>query len=163
MKIFIGSDHGGMRQKSLVIPHLEGLGHEVVDCGSYTTQSSDYSDFASAVAKSVTEDTNQEKGLYYPTTDRLGILFCRSGEGMEMAANKCPGIRAALVWSDAVAAETRNDNDANVIVIPADFLSDEVMLTCIDTFISTPFSQIERHRNRLVKLHALENLSYGQL
>jgi ribose 5-phosphate isomerase B len=100
-------------------------------------------------------------GRYQPeeSSHRLGILLCRSGEGMEMAANKVPGIRAALVWGTELARESRTDNDANIAVLPADYLSAEDALRIVRIFISTPFSGANRHLRRLEKLHAIERMN----
>lgn len=162
MHIYIGSDHGGSRQKALLAERLKDAGYEVTDCGSYSSESTDYPDFAVAVAKAVTGDTENPKGIYQPAGDKRGILLCRSGEGMDMAANKFPGVRAALVWDVKVAEETRRDNDANIIVLPSDFLADDTAVQFAKIFMETPFSQAERHVRRLQKLHAIENVLYGE-
>lgn len=147
MRIYIGSDHGGFNQKNLIMDKLIILGHDVVDCGSYTQDATDYPDFALAVGNAV----RAEEGT-------LGVLLCRSGEGMEIAANKIPGIRAALVWRTDIAKETRQDNDANIIVIPSDFTSDTDAVEYVTTFIATPFSGAERHIRRIEKLKAIERM-----
>ncbi|MBU6388894.1 RpiB/LacA/LacB family sugar-phosphate isomerase [Patescibacteria group bacterium] len=151
MKIYVGSDHGGFEQKKYLIEHLTGDGQSVTDCGSYSTESTDYPDFAVAVGQQVAADTDKET---------VGILLCRSGEGMEMAANKIPGIRAALVWQPTVAKETRGDNDANILVLPSDFIGNEEALEIARIFLSTPFSGAERHVRRLEKLHNIEHTRY---
>jgi len=149
MQVYIGSDHGGFNQKQLLLADLQLEGVEVTDCGTYSSESTDYPDFALAVSQAVTAN----KGS-------LGILLCRSGEGMEMAANKVPKIRAALVWKPEVAAETRRDNDANVLVIPSDFVSDEESRKIARSFLTTEFSGEERHIKRLEKLHRIEHTTY---
>src|SRR4051812_34530994 len=112
MHVFFGSDHGGFAQKTQLLHVLAAQGISYTDCGTYSSESTDYPDFAIAVCTAVMN-----------THDSKGVLLCRSGEGMEMAANKVKGIRAALVWKEAVAKETRNDNDANVLVLPSDFVT----------------------------------------
>ena len=149
MHIYIGSDHGGFTQKQHLLELLNQLGHETTDCGTYSPESTDYPDFALAVGNAV---KNHPEGR--------GILLCRSGEGMEMAANKIPKIRAALVWDPKVAVETRHDNDANVLVIPSDFVSEETAEEIVRQFLATPFSNEERHVRRLVKLHNIEHTAY---
>ena len=149
MHIYIGSDHGGYAQKDRLIEALRPEGYEITDCGTYSPASTDYPDFALAVGRSVAEHPHS-----------LGILLCRSGEGMEMAANKIPKIRAALVWQEDVAVETRRDNDANILVLPSDFISEEQALAIARRFAATPFSGEERHIRRLQKLHAIERVSY---
>ncbi len=79
---------------------------------------------------------------------------------MEMAANKIPKIRAALVWNSQVAIESRKDNDANIAVLPSDFISDQEAQSILELFLTTPFSDLERHRQRLEKLHAIERTTY---
>src|ERR1044072_8189565 len=114
MHVFIASDHGGVAQKEILVKELTTAGYEITDCGSYDREAKDdYPDFALAVGRAVAGQP-----------ENRGILLCRSGEGMEMAANKMPKIRAALVWKTEVAAETRRDNDANVLVLPSDFISE---------------------------------------
>jgi ribose 5-phosphate isomerase B len=149
MHIYIGSDHGGYKQKELLHSHLQEKGYEVKDCGTYSSESTDYPDFALAVANAVAGEPGSR-----------GILLCRSGEGMEIAANKVPKIRAALVWKEEVAAETRRDNDSNILVLPSDFISDDEALSFSVTFLTTDFSGEERHIRRLEKLHNIEHTRY---
>jgi ribose 5-phosphate isomerase B len=147
MQVYIGSDHGGLEQKNLLAEQLKEAGYAITDCGSYKNEADDYPDFALAVSKAVGESTANR-----------GILLCRSGEGMEMAANKVRGIRAALVWRPDVARETRADNDANVLVLPSDFVSNHDALEIAKTFLSTDFSQEERHIRRLEKVANIERM-----
>ena len=149
MHIYIGSDHGGFEHKQHLVSLLEQEHFTITDCGTYSSESTDYPDFALAVGKSVSEHPKAK-----------GILLCRSGEGMEMAANKVPKIRAALVWNTAVAAETRRDNDANILVIPSDFVSQLEITEIVRVFLSTNFSGEDRHVRRLEKLHNIEHTHY---
>jgi ribose 5-phosphate isomerase B len=150
MRVFLGSDHGGFRLKSVLLEALASEGVETADLGAFSAVPSDYPLYAQAVAEAVRD----ERGS-------LGILLCRSGEGMEMAANKIPGIRAALVWEETVAAETRRDNDANVLVLPGDFVSDHAAIVCARRFIATPFSDEERHVRRIAAISHLEDMEYA--
>lgn len=128
---------------------LQGAGYTVTDCGSYSKDAADdYPDFGLAVAQAVKD---------HP--ENRGVLLCRSGEGMEMVANKVPHIRAALVWRPDVAAETRRDNDANVLVLPSDFISNEEATEITKTFLSTDFSGEERHLRRLEKMANIERMT----
>lgn len=145
MKIFIGSDHGGTNLKQEVIALLSEMEIEYTDCGSFNNEATDYPDFALAVSKAVVES---------PAS--LGILICRSGEGMEIAANKVNGIRASLVWEPEIAKETRQDNDANILALPADYITTEKALDIVKTFISTDFSNIDRHIRRIEKIKTIE-------
>lgn len=148
-KIFIGSDHGGFDLKKSLTEYLEGEKIQVEDCGSYTSEQTDYPDFALAVGRRLLESNTSNDA-------NLGILICRSGEGMDIAANKIPGIRAALVWREEVARETREDNNANVLVLPADYLSQQEAESIVKAFINTPFSGEERHMRRLDKIANIE-------
>lgn len=149
MRVYIGSDHGGVTQKAALVLHLAANKVAIRDCGSYDREATDYPDYALAVARSVRSDPGS-----------FGILLCRSGEGMEMAANKVPGIRAALVWRPEVAVETRNDNDANILVLPSDFVTDQVAMEIADTFLGTPFSALPRHQRRLEKMQTIERMPH---
>lgn len=141
MHIYLGSDHGGYSLKEQLIADLEHEGLEITDCGTDSLQPTDYPDYAELVADNVAKEPGS-----------FGILLCRSGEGMEMAANKVRGIRAALVWDEAVALETRRDNNANILVLPADFISPALALACTRRFLVTSFSNLPRHIARLEKM-----------
>ncbi len=141
MKIYLGADHAGFYLKEKIFAHLSKLEYDVEDDGNKTLDpSDDYPQFAFAVATKV---------LGSEDPDARGILLCGSGQGICMAANRIRGIRAALVWNESVARETRNDNDSNVLCIPARFLKEEEALTIIDVWLQTPFSRAERHVRRL--------------
>lgn len=154
MNIYIGSDHGGYLKKTYLLDKLKQKGFEVQDCGSYNSDSTDYPDYALAVCRAIME--KEKEGVY-----ALGILICRSGEGMDMAANKINGIRAALVWNKAIAIETRRDNNANVLVLAADYINDEQAWEITDAFLNTFFSGEERHLRRLEKLKAIEKANHA--
>lgn len=139
-KIAIGADHAGFLYKTKIIAHLESLGYQVDDKGTYSEQSVDYPDFAHPVAKAV------ETGAA-----DLGILICGSGNGVAITANKHQGIRAALCWTQELAALARQHNDANIISLPARFVSIEEAIGMIDTFLKTPFEG-GRHQNRVNKI-----------
>lgn len=147
MHIYLGSDHGGFSLKAQLISDLQIEGVLITDCGTSSLAATDYPDYALAVAKKVAEEGGS-----------FGILLCRSGEGMEMAANKVNGVRAALVWEEEVAMETRRDNDANILVLPADFISRPLALACVRRFLVTSFSNLPRHIQRLDKLNDIEKL-----
>ena len=140
MKIAIGGDHAGFAYKAAIAQHLSVQGHEVKDFGPFSDSSVDYPDFAHPLAESV------EYGTY-----ELGILICGSGNGVAITANKHQGIRAALCWNTEIAMLARQHNDANVIALPARFLSLEEATACADVFISTPFEG-GRHAGRVSKI-----------
>ncbi len=139
-KIAIGADHAGFLYKTKIIAHLESLSYQVDDKGTYSEQSVDYPDFAHPVAEAV------ETGAA-----DLGILICGSGNGVAITANKHQGIRAALCWTQELAALARQHNDANIISLPARFVSIEEAIGMVDTFLKTPFEG-GRHQNRVNKI-----------
>ncbi len=140
MRISIGSDHAGFGYKEAIKDHLKQKGHEVEDHGTFTEASCDYPDYAHAVAAAVEQHAS----------DR-GVLICGSANGVCMTANKHAGVRAALCWEKDIAQLARAHNDANVICIPARFISIDVALELIDTFLETAFEG-GRHQNRVNKI-----------
>ncbi|MCU0431894.1 MAG: ribose 5-phosphate isomerase B [Bacteroidia bacterium] len=139
-KLAAGSDHAGFALKQEMVAYLRSLGYEVTDHGTHTEQSVDYPDFAHPVASAV------EKG-----EAELGLLICGSGNGISMAANKHAGIRAALCWKPEIAELARQHNDANIISLPARFISTDEAKACIDKFLNTAFEG-GRHANRVNKI-----------
>lgn len=140
MKIPIGSDHAGFEYKQQLIDYLTEKGFEVLDKGTYSADSVDYPDFAHPVAKAV-NDGDSEKG----------ILICGSGEGVCMTANKYENVRAGLVWNSDVAKLIRQHNNANVICLPARFLSIHQIFQFVDLFLETEFEG-GRHQRRVGKI-----------
>jgi ribose 5-phosphate isomerase B len=140
MKISIGNDHAGYDYKEAIKASLIAAGHEVTDHGTHGLDSVDYPDFAHPLATSV------ETG----NTD-LGILICGSGNGVCMTANKHQGIRAALCWNVELGALARQHNNANVLCLPARFISLNLAQEITNTFISTDFEG-GRHENRVNKI-----------
>lgn len=140
MKISIGCDHAGFDYKEAIKAALTLAGHEVTDHGAYGTDSVDYPDFAHPLASSV------ESG-----NTTLGILICGSGNGVCMTANKHQGIRAALCWNVELGSLAKQHNNANVLCLPARFISLELAQEITNTFISTEFEG-GRHANRVNKI-----------
>lgn len=140
MIISIGNDHAGPEYKKAIVEHLQALGHTVINNGTDTTDSVDYPDFGHAVANDVTANKAE-----------LGIVICGSGNGIAITANKHQGIRCALCWTPEIAELARQHNDANVISIPARFVTLEVALQMVDKFINTAFEG-GRHANRVNKI-----------
>lgn len=140
MKIAIGSDHAGFLLKEKLKIYLQSKKIEVNDCGCYSEERADYPDFAHAVATSV---TNKEVDF--------GILMCGSGNGINMAANKHKEIRSALCWMPEIAQLARLHNDANILVLPARYISEEEAKKCVDIFLSTAFEG-GRHADRVKKI-----------
>jgi ribose 5-phosphate isomerase B len=139
-KIAIGSDHAGYEKKAVVIKHLMDLGYEVKDFGTYSDESTDYPDFAHPVATAV------EDGSY-----DLGVLFCGSANGVSMTANKHQHIRAALSWIPEIARLAREHNNANIVAIPARYVSDKEATEIVDAFLNATFEG-GRHERRVNKI-----------
>jgi ribose 5-phosphate isomerase B len=138
-KIPIGSDHAGFELKSKVIEYLKSMDLEVDDKGCYSSERADYPDFGHAVAMAVIDQGGP------------GILMCGSGNGISMAANKHKGVRAALCWNPEIAELARQHNDANILVLPARYISDKDCFACIDKFLNTGFEG-GRHQQRVEKI-----------
>lgn len=136
----IGADHAGFTLKGQLIQFLESRGYELKDFGCFSEESIDYPDYAHPVAEMVA----QNKGM-------LGILICGSGNGINMTANKHKGIRSALCWSPEIASLARQHNDANIVALPARFISVEDALEIVDTFLGTAFEG-GRHQGRIDKI-----------
>ena len=150
MRIHIATDHAGMEFSTQLQHHLAEEGHEVIDHGPIEYDAvDDYPSFCIRAALGVVAD--QSAGV-----EALGIVFGGSGNGEQIAANKVRGIRAALVWSIATAELARQHNDANVIAIGARQHSYDEVVTFIDRFIETPFSNEERHVRRIGQIAAYE-------
>ena len=140
MNIAIGADHAGFALKQHIAQHLETLEVLYDDYGTHTTASCDYPDYAHAVANAVTSGAAE-----------WGILVCGSGQGVAMAANKHAAIRAALCWSAELAALSRTHNDANVLCLPARFVTEAEAIAMVDTFLQTAFEG-GRHQLRVAKI-----------
>jgi ribose 5-phosphate isomerase B len=145
VKIAFGCDHAAFEIKARVIEALKKQGHSVQDFGCDTGDSCDYPDFAVSVSESVARGKN----------DR-GVLICGTGIGMSIAANKVPGIRAALVWREEAAVLASQHNNANVLCLSARFLPIEEINKCIRAWLATPFSSEPRHQKRVDKMMALD-------
>lgn len=139
-KIGIACDHAGYEMKEFLVGYLGSLGFEVLDFGTTSEQSVDYPDFAHPLAEAI-ESGEIERG----------VGLCGSGEGMAMTLNKHQGIRAGLCWDNEIAALIRRHNNANVLVLPARFISNDQAVTFLDTFLSTEFEG-GRHENRIRKM-----------
>jgi ribose 5-phosphate isomerase B len=146
MMLYLGADHGGYRAKVALKNYLTDQGYSVIDCGAITYDGDDdYPLYARAVAEKVSQD---------PTS--LGILLCRSGQGMAMAANKFPRVRAALAWDEATASAARGDDDANILCLPADYLTEDQILEVVNTFVAEQPKIDPRYARRIREIHAIE-------
>jgi len=140
MKIAIGSDHAGFALKAKLITILESAGHQVKDFGCYSEDSIDYPDYAHPVANEVEQHEAD-----------LGVLICGSGNGISMTANKHQGIRCALCWTPEIASLARQHNDANILSLPARFISEELAIDILHAFLSAQFEG-GRHATRVGKI-----------
>jgi ribose 5-phosphate isomerase B len=136
----IGADHAGFQLKSKVIEHLQAKGFEVKDYGCYSEDSIDYADFGHPVASHVENNAGTR-----------GIVICGSGNGINMTVNKHQGIRGALCWTREIAELARTHNDANILTLPARFVSEEAALEMVDVFFATAFEG-GRHQKRIEKI-----------
>jgi ribose 5-phosphate isomerase B len=138
--IAIGSDHAGYELKERVKKYLEERDIKVEDFGPFSDERADYPDYAHPVASAV-EANNVD----------LGILICGSGNGINMTANKHQEIRSALCWQEDIAEMARLHNNANIIALPARYISEELALKCVDIFVKTDFEG-GRHASRVEKI-----------
>ena len=139
-KIAIGGDHAGFNYKEALVKWLQANGYETKDFGTYSSESADYPDFAHAVAEAV------EKNQF-----AMGILICGSANGVAMTANKHPGIRAAICWNEELASLARNHNNANILCLPARFVTYELGERITDRFLHENFEG-GRHDRRVGKI-----------
>ena len=144
--IALGCDHAGFERKQAIIKHLGERKIEYEDYGTYSEDSVDYAVFAEKTARAVANGVGE-----------LGLLFCGTGVGISMAANKVRGIRAACC-SDLFSAEmTRRHNDANILCLGGRVVSPEKATELVDIFLDTPFSGEERHARRIAQIADIEN------
>ena len=140
MKIALGTDHAGYEYKEAVKSHLQSLGHEVQDFGTFSNDSVDYPDFVRPAAESVAEGTCD-----------LGVVFGGSGNGEAMVANKVKGVRCALCWSEETAQLAKEHNNANVLSIGQRQIDQNLALKIIDTWLNAQFEG-GRHIRRIEML-----------
>ncbi len=140
MTIAIGNDHAGTEYKFAILDLLEKLGHTVINFGTDSDKSVDYPDYIHPVAVAV---ENKEVDF--------GVILCGSGNGAAITANKHQGVRAALCWSKELVELARQHNDANILSLPARFISKYQALEYVETFLRTPFEG-GRHQRRINKI-----------
>ncbi|MEX1248691.1 MAG: ribose 5-phosphate isomerase B [Anaerolineales bacterium] len=148
--VAIGSDHGGFAMKEELKKHLQDKNYEVLDCGTNSTEAVDYPDFAQAVANKVAGGEAWR-----------GIVIDGAGIGSCMAANKVPGVRAALCYDHATAVNSREHNDANVLTLGAGLIGLALAKQIVDAWLSTEFGG-GRHAKRVEKIMAIENHAYAR-
>ena len=140
MKVYVGSDHAGFEYKEILKKWLEKNGYKTKDFGAYSAESADYPDFAHPVAEAV------EKKEF-----ELGLLVCGSANGVAITANKHQDIRAAICWNEELAALARQHNNANVLCIPARYVTIELAEKILDRFLHSSFEG-GRHERRVNKI-----------
>jgi ribose 5-phosphate isomerase B len=140
MKIALACDHAGYPLKTKLLQHLKEANYEITDLGSFSAEPVDYPDYGHKIAELVAK-----------TPDMMGISLCGSGNGINMTANKQPGIRSALCWMPEIALLARSHNDANICALPARFLTVDEAIQIVDVFLSTAFEG-GRHKRRIDKI-----------
>lgn len=141
LPLVIGGDHAGFEYKAAIIETLKAAGWNVDDKGTYSTESTDYPDYAHQVASAVADGSAA-----------VGVLICGSGNGVCMTANKHNNVRAALCWNEELASLARQHNNANILCIPARFVPLELAQNMVGTFLSTAFEG-GRHERRVDKIN----------
>jgi ribose 5-phosphate isomerase B len=141
LRIAVCNDHAGYELKTKILEYLEAEGAEVKDFGAFSAESSDYADFAHPMACAI------KKGEF-----DFGVSICGSGNGISMTLNKHLGIRAALCWNPEIVHLAREHNDANVLSLPARFVTESEALDMVDVFFSTDFEG-GRHQRRIDKMN----------
>ena len=145
MKIGIGNDNAAVAMKNEIKAYLEELGHEVVDYGTYTEESCDYPVYGEAVGRAVVAKEVE-----------CGVLICGTGVGISIAANKVPGVRAAVCSETTTARLVKEHNNANIIAFGARIVGIEVAKDIVKTYLDAEF-QGERHEKRIALIHEIEN------
>ncbi|MBZ8178265.1 ribose-5-phosphate isomerase [Corynebacterium sp. 3HC-13] len=146
MRIYLGADHAGFELKNVIKDHLQAKGHEVIDCGAYEYDAQDdYPPFCIEAASRTVNDPGS-----------LGIVLGGSGNGEQIAANKVPGARCALAWSEETARLAREHNNAQLIGLGGRMHSEEEALKIVDAFVTQEWSQEERHQRRIDLLSEYE-------
>jgi ribose 5-phosphate isomerase B len=143
--IYIGADHRGYKLKESLVAYLEDRGYRVANEGTVSEEAADYPVISEKVAKRVKEDLNNR-----------GILICGSGAGVCITANKINGIRAAVAWNEKVAKAIRNDDNANILCLASDEISEEEAKKISQVFLDTSFMGEERYKRRLEEIKAIE-------
>ena len=141
MNIIISNDHAGVELKNKVKDYLESKGYNLKDFGNNDGESVDYPDIIHPLAKEISENN-----------DSKGIIMCGTGNGVSMVANKYEGVRAGLCWSKDIAELIRKHNNANVLSLPARFISTEDAIEIVKVFLETDFEEGGRHERRVNKI-----------
>ena len=156
MKIFVGTDHAGFTLKEKLVSSLKAQGYEVVDKGAYEyDETDDYPDFVIPVAQEVSKDPDNVRG----------IILGATGQGEALAANKFPHVRAVVFYGESkcvvddeadIIVRSREHNNSNVLSLGARYLTEEAMISAVNTWLKTPYSEGERHVRRLGKIDQIK-------
>jgi len=141
MTIAVASDHAGFELKQAVKAYLQEIGHQVIDFGTDSAESMDYPDTAHPATKAVVEGRCER-----------AVLICGTGQGMQLTANRYPGIRAALAWTPEIARLARSHNDSNILTMPGRFIDPKTAIAITKVWLETPFDG-GRHERRVKKIH----------
>lgn len=145
--IYIGADHRGYKLKEVIKVYLKELNFEFEDLGAFEIKlDDDYPDYAILVAKKISQNPKENRG----------ILICGSGVGVDIVANKFKGVRSALLFDEKQARMSRNDDNTNVLAFAADFTPENLAKEILKIWLETPFSRLERHARRLLKIKNIE-------
>jgi len=146
--IYLATDHRGFRLKEAIKKSLIERGIGVEDVGAFSyDKGDDYVDFAAAAAAKISENPSEHKGIF----------LCGSGHGMDIAANKFRGLRAAVCWNAVVAKQSREHDDANVLVLPADWMDEMQTKEIVSVWLGASFTGEDRHIRRMKKIEEIEN------
>lgn len=149
--IYLAADHRGFRLKEAIKRFLAEQGIAAEDCGAFAYDpQDDYTDFAAEAAAKIAENPSLHKGIF----------LCGSGHGVDIVANKFPGIRAALCWNAEVARQSREHEDANVLILPADWLDEAQAQEIVSVWLGTEFAGEDRHIRRLKKIKQAEEKNF---
>lgn len=149
MKVYIGADHNGFEMKAKLSQELTNAGYDVIDEGDKAlTPDDDFPQFAERVVRAMQGSSEPQP---------LGILICGSGQGMCIAANRFKGIRASLVWDIEEARASRNDDDSNILCLPARYINVAEAIRLAEAWLSTPFAGAARFKRRIHELDSLGN------
>jgi RpiB/LacA/LacB family sugar-phosphate isomerase len=145
--IYLGADHRGFQLKENLKPYLKKLGYQFEDLGNHKFDPNDnYSEFALKVAEKVAQNPDKDRG----------ILFCASGVGVDIVANKVDGVRSSLVFNEKGARASRNDDDANVLSIAAEYLKFSLVKKIVKIWLETPYIKREKYERRLNDIEQIE-------
>lgn len=150
--IYLAADHRGFELKEIIKTYLMQEGHTIEDVGAFVyDQKDDYVDFARAASEKIAADSERHKGIF----------ICGSGHGMDMVANKYKGLRAALCFNQQVAKQSREHENANVLVLASDWVNPDAAKEIITTWLSTSFTEEERNVRRLGKVKEIEDKNFS--